>query len=144
MSGFRFKVCESEQDIKTNHDLIAEIYPDVSRKEYEGRIAGQLAKHGHKQLVAYDGEAAVGLAGFTEGYRLYKEGEVIQIHNAVVKKEYRHKGIGKELFDWLEDYARKKKCRMVIFDSYYDNEQAHKFFYRGGYTIKAYTFMKDL
>ena len=66
--------------------------------------------------------------------------EVIKLQRMVVLKEYRKKGLARELLKYLEDDAVKCGYRKIIMDS---AESAAIFYEKCGYTKKSDVFYED-
>jgi GNAT superfamily N-acetyltransferase len=61
----------------------------------------------------------------------------------IIDKSYRNKGIGKLLFDWIDQYAKNKNCTAVELNSYVANAPSHKFYYNEGFIIMGFHFVKQ-
>ena len=68
----------------------------------------------------------------------------MELDNVVVAEKYRRKGVGKMLFDHMEEWAKREKCTMLALDSYTTNFKAHRFFYGQGYGPKGFHFVNIL
>src|SRR3989344_3865439 len=82
----------------------------------------------------------------------FKEGELIgvigiaidkkfksgEMRHLFVNQEYRNKGIGKELLNFIEKYARKIKLKRIKLDVLADNNTAINFYNKRKYKIYAY------
>ena len=62
----------------------------------------------------------------------------------IVDPQYRGVGIGQQLMDWVETYAHKEGCEIMVLDAYVTNHPAHRFYQRNGYQIIGYHFVKSL
>ncbi|NJW51892.1 GNAT family N-acetyltransferase [Salinimicrobium sp. CDJ15-91] len=61
-----------------------------------------------------------------------------------ILEEYRSKGLGKKLFEFIYAYAAEKGCETSELNSYVSNYRSHKFYLNEGYEIKGYHFLKKL
>ena len=110
-------------------------------------IADRLAHRERRReiLVATRGEAVVGWAAistdetFVEGYGALLEG-------LVVEESARSEGVGAQLLDAAEAWARERGCTEMRVQSNVVRERAHRFYQRRGYaTIKRqFQFRKPL
>jgi GNAT superfamily N-acetyltransferase len=66
----------------------------------------------------------------------------LELDNIVVAKEYRSKGAGQLIFDFLAKKAEEHNCTMMALDSYTTNYKAHKFFYNEGFAPRGFHFIK--
>lgn len=72
-----------------------------------------------------------------EGLRLY-------VDDLVTDEQMRSTGIGKALLAHLENYAKAQGCDVLALDSGTQRAEAHKFYFREGMHISAYSFRKSL
>jgi GNAT superfamily N-acetyltransferase len=62
------------------------------------------------------------------------------IDDLVVDKNYRGKGYGSTLFDWIVDYAKKNNCQAIELSSSVKRYRAHKFYMKKGMNITHHHF----
>lgn len=98
---------------------------------------------GGRMVVAADGEEVVGVAV----WRLIENtfaGRTVYLDDLVTDERLRSAGIGRVLLARCEAIARELGCVELILDSGVQRGQAHRFYFREGYTINAYNFSKPL
>jgi GNAT superfamily N-acetyltransferase len=117
-------------------DILSHMYPDMPRTEYE-KIIPERVQNGYRMLGVFDGEKCVCSAGFWISYRFYC-GKFIQLDNMVVIPEYRSKGVGKLVIDFIKNTGKTEACTKVLIDTYVENFDAHRFFFREGFIIRGY------
>jgi hypothetical protein len=61
-----------------------------------------------------------------------------------IREEFRGKGVGKKLFEFIYKYAAEKGCETSELNSYVHNFRSHKFYLNEGYEIRGYHFLKKL
>lgn len=71
-------------------------------------------------------------------------GRMCEPDHIYIKEEFQGKGIGRKLFQFIEDYAANKDCIATELNSYVSNFRSHKFYMNEGYVIKGYHFLKKL
>lgn len=71
------------------------------------------------------------------GYRFY-------IDDLVTDEAYRGRGFGEALLSWCEQRARERGCDAFDLDSGVQRTGAHRFYFRKGLTIFAFSFTKQL
>ena len=71
------------------------------------------------------------------GKKLYSE-------DLVADPDTRSKGVGRVLMDFLKQEGRDRGCVSIELESGTQREQAHKFYFREGFTIKAFGFKQSL
>ena len=110
--------------------------------DYSDRMAVVFA-NGARMAVALDGGAVVCVAVWrlientNEGRRLFVD-DLVSDHVA------RSRGAGRMLLAWLEKKARELGCSVLALDSGVQRQQAHRFYFREGMHISAYSFRKVL
>ncbi len=85
----------------------------------------------------------VGVFGLWFATRHYC-GKTCEPDHVYIIPEYRRKGLGKDVFEWIFDYAREKGCETSELNSYVQNYPSHKFYLNEGYEIWAHHFLKKL
>lgn len=136
------KELESKKEMLACFDLLREVYPTMTLEEYD-RELDLMLPHNYGQVVVMDGETIAGLTGFWIGTKLWC-GKYLELDNVVVSEAYRSKGVGKILFDFMEERAIAEQCTMLALDSYTSNFKAHKFFYGQGYAPRGFHFINVL
>jgi ribosomal protein S18 acetylase RimI-like enzyme len=71
-------------------------------------------------------------------------GRYLEMDNVVVADSHRSRGIGKLLTDHVLEIALSEACDMIMLDAYLENEKAHAFYEREGFTKRGYHFLKRL
>ena len=133
---------ETYEEMLPHLSLINQLNPGLNKEDY-ARMLREMLKQGYRMVAVFDEERCVGLSGFWIGTKLYCD-KYLEPDNVVIDKEYRSKGIGKLLLDWLEIEARKNSCRMLMLDAYSENFAGHKFYFREGFILRGFHFLKKL
>ena len=110
--------------------------------DYCGRMAAVLGS-GARLLLAVDEDRVLGLALWRLIENTY-EGRRLYVDDLVTDAAERSRGVGKALLDWLESRARTENCDVLALDSGVQRGEAHKFYFREGMQIAAYSFRKML
>ena len=109
---------------------------------YAARMREIFAAGGRMAVVVTDGEV-VSVAV----WRLIEDtntGRRVYVDDLVSDAARRSTGAGRLLLDWLEDKARHLGCAALTLDSGVQRHDAHRFYFREGMTILAYSFRKAL
>ncbi|MFZ4763724.1 MAG: GNAT family N-acetyltransferase [Roseimicrobium sp.] len=114
----------------------AKIAPEVLRRRLEAMIP-----HGYHCIAAFQEERMVGVAGYWVGAKFWC-GEYLEADNVFVLPELRSEGIGAKMMDYLEAKALTLGCKVVALDSYVTFAGAHKFYFRRGYEIAGFHFIR--
>ena len=110
--------------------------------DYSSRLREVFA-NGARMAVVVDGDGVVSVAVWriientNEGRRLY-------VDDLVSDELRRSRGSGKLLLDWLEEKARFLGCGALALDSGVQRHGAHRFYFREGLHVSAYSFKKVL
>jgi GNAT superfamily N-acetyltransferase len=116
--------------------VLAHMYPDMTYEEYASILPDRLSG-GYRMLGVFDGDKCVCTGGFWVSFRFYC-GKFIQLDNMVTLPEYRSKGVGKLVTDWIKETGKSEACERVLIDTYVENFEAHRFFFREGFIIRGY------
>ena len=133
---------KDKEEMLTAYDILLEVYPSLTLEEYSNELDTMLP-HNYGQVVVMDGSTIAGLTGYWIGSKLWC-GKYMELDNVVVAEAYRRKGVGKMLFEHMEQWAKEEKCTMLALDSYTTNFKAHRFFYGQGYGPKGFHFVNVL
>lgn len=138
----KLQVLTTVQEMLSQIETIKFLYPNMTIERYEGFLNDMIPKN-YKQVAVFDGEACVGLTGFWFGTKLWT-GKYLEIDNFVVHPDYRKKGIGKVLTDFIDERAKELECTCIVLDAFTGNFVAHKFYYNQGYVPRGFHFIKTI
>ena len=116
----------------------AKLTPAELRRRLESMIP-----HGYQCIAAFMQDRMVGVAGFWVGAKFWC-GEYLEPDNVFVLRELRSAGIGAKMMDYLEEKARTLGCKVIGLDSYVTYAGAHKFYFRRGYEIAGFHFIRPV
>lgn len=136
------KILRSKEEMIENHKLLLQVYPGLTIEEYSNELDVML-KLNYGQACVYITDECVGLTGYWIGSKLWC-GKYLELDNVVISDKHRSKGIGKFLFDFMEEMAKNEKCTMLALDSYTSNFKAHKFFYNQNFAPRGFHFINIL
>lgn len=123
-------------------DTIRFLYPNISPEKYEDYLS-QMVPHNYIQIGVFNNEICVGITGCWSATKLWT-GKYLEIDNFVVNPNFRSKGIGKLLTDYIEKKAIDLDCSSIVLDAFTGNFAAHRFYYNQGYSPKGFHFVKIL
>ena len=113
-----------------SNDLLIERFAVMVNENYE--CAG-----------VFDDNKLIGVCGMWFQTRHYC-GKSMEVDHVYIEKVYQSKGIGKQFFKWLYNYALSKGCTTSELNTYVQNYPSHKFYYNEGFEIFGYHFYKTL
>jgi len=141
MPQIEFKFIESE-NITVILPLMRLINTKTPEKLLEERIK-EMASQNYKCLGVFHGEMLIGICGLWYMTRHYC-GRSIEADHVIILDEYKNKGIGNQLFEWIFNYAKAENIEASELNTYVENPRSHKFYYNLGYEIKGFHFVKNL
>jgi GNAT superfamily N-acetyltransferase len=121
-------------------EVMQDLYPTLTYEDYSHDLDNMLP-HNYGQVGVFDGTSCIGISGFWIGTKLWC-GKYLELDNIIVKKEYRSKGAGQLIFDFLHTKASEEGCHMMSLDSYTTNYKAHKFFYNNDFAPRGFHFIR--
>ncbi|MXO03226.1 GNAT family N-acetyltransferase [Flavobacterium sp. HBTb2-11-1] len=136
------------KELRTIEDMVAQIhtirflYPNLSLEKYETFLA-EMLPHNYIQIAVFEDNICLGLTGCWSATKLWT-GKYLEIDNFVVNPEYRSKGIGKMLTDYVDKKAIELNCSSIVLDAFTGNFGAHRFYYNQGYAPRGFHFVKIL
>jgi len=136
------------KELTTIEEMVAQIStirflnPNISLEKYQSFLS-EMVPHNYTQIAIFEDEICVGLTGCWSATKLWT-GKYLEIDNFVVNPDYRSKGIGKLLTDYIEKKAIELNCSSIVLDAFTGNFGAHRFYYNQGYAPKGFHFVKIL
>ncbi|MBP6001257.1 MAG: GNAT family N-acetyltransferase [Flavobacterium sp.] len=130
------------EEMMEQFSLIQQLYPDYSTEKYHDLLSAMLPNN-YKQLIVVANGITIGLAGFWIGTKLWS-GKYLELDNVVVHEDFRSKGIGSIMTDYLNQKAIDEQCNMIVLDAFSTNFGAHKFYMNHGFVPKGFHFIKFL
>ncbi len=132
------KVTTDEQ-ILAVHEVMHQLRPKIQRNEFLATVKRMQQTDAYQLAAVYDEGAVRAVAGYRVIEMLWC-GKTLYVDDLNTDERERSKGYGKVLLDWLKNEARAQGCGELHLDSGVQREQAHRFYFREGLTIKAYHF----
>ncbi|MDR2926039.1 MAG: GNAT family N-acetyltransferase [Azoarcus sp.] len=109
---------------------------------YRAALARVLAGGARLSLAVEEG-AVKGLALWRVVDNTYEQRR-LYIDDLVTDAAFRSQGIGHALLDWLERQAGTLSCTVLALDSGVQRNEAHRFYFREGFSIPSFCFRKTL
>ncbi len=139
---YTFKILIQKTEMLPHYLLIRQLSPGVTEERYTHLLDDMLA-HGYRMVAIFDGADCVGISGIWVATKIYS-GRYLEMDNVVVADTHRSKGIGQLLTDFVEKLALAEGCETMMLDAYLENEKAHAFYERAGFTKRGYHFLKRI
>ncbi len=89
----------------------------------------------------YDGEKLIGISGVWILFKYYI-GKHLEVDNVMIRPDYKGKGVGTVLLNWVNDYGKSIGCVATELNCYIENDGANKFWKAFGCDKLAYHYRK--
>jgi len=122
--------------------LAVQLNPKLEKRQFKKRLSQMLTQN-YRCLGVFEGKNLLGMCGFWIFTRLWC-GKQMDLDNFVVDSSLRSSGLGSAMLQWLEELALREKVETIVLDSYAISHDTHRFYFRHGYFIKGYHFIKPL
>jgi len=144
-----FKISKNLKEIKQSYSLISNHYQkqDLNQSKFDEIIKEMISRNNYQMLMVFVKEKAekklIAVCGFWIA-RMFYCGRYLQISNLIVSEKYRSNGVGKKVLQYIENIALKHDCQKVVLDSYTENKKSHSLYFKEGFYIRGFHFMKDV
>jgi GNAT superfamily N-acetyltransferase len=102
----------------------------------------ELMKENNYQCVGmFDEEKLIGICGIWILIKHYV-GKHVEPDNVIIAPEYRNKGIGEIMMQWVVDYAKSIGCEAAELNCYVSNSPALKFWLNQGFKVLGFHLQK--
>ena len=132
------KVTSAEQILATR-EVMRQLRPNVPLDSYVATVRRMRQTDGYQLAALYDEETVRAVAGYRLMEMLHR-GKIMYVDDLNTDEQYRSKGYGKVLMDWLKTEAKTQGCGQLHLDSGVQREHTHRFYFREGLTINGYHF----
>ena len=142
MSSTNYLILRTTAEMLPYYHLVIQMPYSFTIEQYEHYLE-EMIPNGYSQAAVMDGIDCIALAGFWINTKLYC-GKYVELDNVIVAPGNQGRGVGKMLCRFVEEEALKQGCTTALLDAYVENAAAHKFYFREGYKIRGYHFLKHL
>lgn len=141
--AFIFKIIDNE-DIESVIPLVEKLNSyKISYEILKKRFYEMIAQKNYECAVIYDGNKLIGVSGLWFCTRHYS-GRSVEPDHVYIDEAYRNKGLGRQFFNWIYDYAKERGYEAIELNTYVSNAQSHKFYFNEGFKILGFHFLKKL
>lgn len=130
------------EEMMSSLAILQELYPEMNEAKYLNLLE-ETVPHNYKQLIVKDGTEIIGISGFWISTKIWC-GKYLELDNVVVRENYRSKGVGKLMTDYLYKKAKQNNCTMLGLDVYTDNYKGIKFYMNEGFIARGFHMIKVL
>jgi len=136
------KLAETDREIEKCFDVMSELRAHLHKKDFLNTVR-HMETEGYKlAYIEVEGKVVT-----TAGYRIYTNlmmGKHLYVDDLVTSDSARSRGYGERMVNWLREEAVKENCNFYHLDSGTHRHEAHKFYFRHGFTIASYHFSETL
>lgn len=130
-------------EIERIYPLVHQRQKDMDIEEFN-RLLDEMIPAGYRCIGAFDKDGTlIGISGFWIKCQFYCR-KSIRVDNFIIDENHRNQGIGAAMVAWLEEEGRRNDCKVALLDSYVSNHNSHKFYFREGFRILGFHFIKEL
>jgi GNAT superfamily N-acetyltransferase len=115
----------------------------MNYENFELNLDEMILRNDYKMVAGFHGEKMIAVSGYWIAKMLYC-GRYLQASNLVVDENFRGRGAGKQILNYLENKARNSGCDKMVLDSYTENKKSHSLYFNESFYIRGFHFMKDL
>jgi GNAT superfamily N-acetyltransferase len=138
---YRIELIEKEK-LHIIIPLLKILNEKVSEEVLASRL--ELMKESAYQCVGvFDGEQLIGICGLWILVKHYV-GKHVEPDNVIIAPEYRSKGIGEMMMQWVADYAKSIGCEALELNCYVQNSPGLKFWMNDGFKVLGFHLQKKL
>jgi GNAT superfamily N-acetyltransferase len=114
----------------------------LSVEDFVAQVNDRQRPDGYRLVASFEGDEVASVAGFRLAHYL-AWGEFIYVDDLVTLEQFRGRGHGRRLLDWLMEEAHRLGCAQVHLDSATHRHDAHRLYLRSGYRITAFHFAAE-
>jgi len=131
-----------KENIYTIIPLLQILNDKITEEVLHERLTEMVGK-GYECAGVFDGDQLIGICGMWILVKYYI-GRHIEPDNVMILPEYRGKGIGEKMMEWVYDYGRSKGCIATELNCYTANTSGQKFWANENYRIVGFHYQRML
>jgi len=133
---------KNESEVTDCFQLISELRPQLTLEDFISKVK-RMSKTTGYELVYLDDSGIKAVAGMKVSEWLHS-GRYLEVEELVTDKNFRSKGYGGKLFDWIIKYAKQNDCAQIRLVSGVSRDNAHKFYLNRGMIFEAKYFSLNI
>ena len=137
------KTANTIDEIISCWEVVTALRPHLKKENLVAMVNEMQKLEGFTMIYIEDDDKPVAFAGFRRMQTLYA-GKTIYIDDLSTLPEYRKKGYGKKLLNYIIDLARKENLNAVHLDSGHTRFDAHRLYLNSGFRIISHHFGLEL
>ncbi len=137
---FRFL---DKEEMPNMFPLLRKVNDYTETEILKDRILSMANHQDYRCIGIFMEDKMVGICGLWHLTRHYS-GKSLEPDHIYVETELQGKGIGKQLFQFLDNYAVENGYECLELNTYTGNTKSHKLYYNLGFKILGFHFVKNL
>ena len=133
----------SKNDIEDIARLGQQLNPNLTLDQIKTYLLQMFELETYNCFGIFLNDKLVGISSAWSTVRLYS-GKQLEVDNVVIDSSQQSKGLGKLLFEFIEDWAKKNEYKTIELNTYVQNSKSHKFYYNLGYSVLGFHFWKNI
>jgi len=136
------KIAITDKEIEKCFAVMSELRTHLVKGTFMNTVR-DMETDGYKLAFIEDSGVVVAVAG----YRIYTNlfmGKHLYVDDLVTSEKIRSNGYGEKMINWLREVAINNQCHYYHLDSGTQRDQAHKFYFKQGFTIASFHFSEQL
>ena len=144
MDSTKYQIRELDklEEMLEQYELVCQLHSWIKKDQYL-QMLKEMIPHNYRQVGVFEGDKCLGLSGYWINTKFYS-GKYLEPDNVIVDTQSRSKGVGKMLIDFLVEKAKAEGCKTVLLDAYVENKDGHRFYFREGFSIRGFHFLKKI
>ncbi len=136
------RLAQTDSDLLQCRDVMLTLRPHISAEQFLP-LAKEMMQSGYQlAFIEADGKAVAAI-GFRHLQFLFS-GKHIYVDDLSTLPDYRGRGYGGQLLDYVADIAKTHGYQVVTLDSGFHRHEAHRLYLNKGYQIASLHFSKKL
>ena len=136
------KFATTDSEINNCFEVMLELRPHLQRENFLKTVRS-MEPQGYRLVFIEEHDEVVAVAGYRISTNLFM-GKHLYVDDLVTVNNARSKGYGEQMIIWLRAQALEADCCYFHLDSGTHRGQAHKFYFKQGFTIASYHFSELL
>ncbi len=132
----------SDEQIARCFPAMLQLRPHLDREGFLDQVRRQITNHDYRLVYIEDNAEVTAVAGYRFAEYL-AWGRILYVDDLITHEEYRGRGFGSFLMDWLIDEAQKAGCAEFHLDSGVQRFDAHRLYLSKRMNIRSHHFSRE-
>ena len=142
MQKTEIRHASTDSEIESCWNVVTALRPHLIKEQFVSQVR-RMMQEGYQMIYISDNELPVAFAGFREMEMLFC-GKIIYIDDLSTLPDYRGRGYGGSLLQYIHTLAAQKEKTAIHLDSGHHRSDAHRLYLNKGYKISSHHFSKEI